>query len=175
MKSGEIRKPRQDRLARGLARLAPRPRGCLDRRRGGQPGGERTAGQNRKETPLQRNLAGKRWGQADRPLAVVIGNRQRQDRSPGFNGRLQQGGMKAEQLRAVGGRAFGKEGDIPAGVQQRVDFGVDDARMTAAAAAKINRIVALGEPTDERPLADLRLGDEALRMLIQIGDLIWSG
>ena len=69
--------------------------------------------------------------------------------------------MKAEQACAIRGGAFRKERDILARVEQLVDRCIDDPRVAMAAATQKNRIVTCGEPANERPVADLGLGDES--------------
>ena len=81
-------------------------------------------------------------------------------RATGFHGRLQQGCMEAEQGRAVGRRAFRKQGDILAGVEQGVDLGIDDLRVAAAAPPQENRVGFRRKPANQRPVAYLRFRDE---------------
>lgn len=94
---------------------------------------------------------------------VVVGDRQRQYRAAGFNGRLQQGGMKSEQMGSVSGRAFGENGDVPARIEQRVNLGIDHLCMAATAAAQEDRVVPCRQPADEGPVADFGFGDKRRR------------
>jgi hypothetical protein len=84
-------------------------------------------------------------------------------RAAGFDCGLQQRSVKAEKLRAIGRRAFGKDRYILAGVKQRIDLGVDDFRVLPATASQEDRIGPCRQPADQRPVAYLRLGDEGHR------------
>ena len=67
-------------------------------------------------------------------------------------------------MRAVGGGAFGEEGDVPLGVEQRVDLRVDHPGVAAAAAQQEDRVGLRRQPADHRPLPDFGLGDEGERV-----------
>jgi hypothetical protein len=61
-------------------------------------------------------------------------------RSAGFDRWLQEGAMESEKVRAIRGGAFGEYRDILAGIQQCVNFGIDDPCVATAAAAQKHRI-----------------------------------
>ncbi len=48
--------------------------------------------------------------------------------------------MESEKVRAIRGGAFGEYRDILAGIQQCVNFGIDDPCVATAAAAQKHRI-----------------------------------
>lgn len=102
-------------------------------------------------------------GRGQRAPAVgrLVRQRHGLDRPHRLDRRLQQRGVEAEQVRAVGGRTLGEDGDILAGAEQRIDLGIDDLGVAAAAAAQEDRVGLRREPADERPGADLGLGDES--------------
>jgi len=65
-----------------------------------------------------------------------------------------------QQMGAVRRRAFGEDGNIAPLLQQPGDFLIDDAGVTATAAAQENRIVLRRQPADQRPMPHLFLGNE---------------
>jgi len=79
----------------------------------------------------------------------------RLNRPSGFHSRLQQRPMKSQQMRTIRGCPFRKDGDVLAGVQQRVDFGIDESGLTTAAATQEYGIGFCGQPADQRPVTDL--------------------
>ena len=68
--------------------------------------------------------------------------------------------MEMQEVRAIGGRSLGKDGDVIALLEDGANLLVDDPGMAATAAAQENRIVARCQPADQRPVPDLLLGNE---------------
>ena len=79
---------------------------------------------------------------------------------------------------SVGCRSLREKGDIHAGIEQGVNFGIHNPGMPATSSAQENRVILLCQPASERPLAYLRLGNEGHRSQgingenIQPGDVI---
>ncbi len=82
---------------------------------------------------------------------------------PGAQGRLQQGSMEMQQTPPIRRRTLRKDRDMAPLVEQGGNFLIDDFCVAAAATAQEDRIVLRRQPADQRPVPDLRLGDEGRR------------
>jgi len=101
--------------------------------------------------------------QAALAVEFPVGNPDRQHWPARGQRRLDQGGVKMQQMRAIGRRAFGKYGHIFPLSQNFSDLLVDDPGMPAAAPAQEDRVVFRRQPADQRPVPHLFLGNEGRR------------
>ena len=87
-------------------------------------------------------------------------NRHGLHRGIGLNGRLDQVGMKGQQIAAIAGGAFRKNGHHVA-VSHGIGHVFDHAqRVFAAGAFNVQRARTRGQHADQRPVAHIRLGDK---------------
>ena len=119
-----------------------------------------TVGEDIVQTFAQAEVAVIGRGAARAAVFQVIGQRERLQRLPGLDGRLQQRGVEVQDMAAIGRRALGKHRDVATGAKQRRDLCVDDLRVATAAAAQEDGFALRCQPADDRPGADFMLGDE---------------
>ena len=100
---------------------------------------------------------------AQRAVLALEANGDRLQRGAGFQRRLEQRSVKLQQRRAVGRRAFGKDGEHIALAQRGAHQGIDSSGVVRARAANEKRPAARAEPTHQRPAPHFRLCDEAHR------------
>lgn len=135
----------------------------VKRRRRPQADGQRAAGENRREAFTDRCLPRISRRQAALAFVIMVREGDRLHRAAGFHRRLQQRAVEVQQMRTFRRGAFRKNRHVLAGIEQPVDFRIDDSGVTAAAAPQENRIGMRCEPADQRPVAYFGFGDEGHR------------
>lgn len=128
-----------------------------------EPGDQALAAQNAPRALSQGNITIVAGSQTALAIQFPVGNGQRQNRVSGAQRRLQQSGVEVQQTPPIGRRAFGENGHVTPLVKQSGNLLIDDLGVPAAATPQKNGIVLRSQPTDQRPVPNLRLGDEGGR------------
>jgi hypothetical protein len=99
-----------------------------------------------------------------RTIAAAVANRHRLDLTAGIDHRLEQRAMKRQQYATVAGRAGRKDRDHVARCQCRANVTAEPMRIAAPATLDEQRADAGDQSTEQRPVREIRLGDEARRL-----------
>lgn len=101
---------------------------------------------------------------AVRAIAAAVVNRHRLDMTLRIDHRLQQRAVERQQHAAVAGLAFRKDRDDVTRCQRRAKVTADPMRVAATAPLDEQRADAGDQSADQRPVREIRLGDEARRL-----------
>lgn len=132
-----------------------------ERSQGYELNSQRWRSQNGAQTIHERCVADIGRGQAPRSPHIVIGECDWLDRAFAFDCRLKQCGVKVQEMRPLGGRAFGKDSHVTALPQPGIDLRIDYPRVATAATPQENGITFLCQPADHWPGPDFGFGNES--------------
>src|SRR5690606_39199301 len=105
-----------------------------------------------------------------RAAALAVTQRDRLHRGTGLHRCQEDAGVEWAYLLAAAGAAFGKHTDATPGLEPGQHFTQHSAQRLRVAARMEDGVGPLRHPADQRPAADLALGDEAHHSLAVQGD-----